>query len=62
VVPVYGDFLGCVVESGRHEVEFRFRPVSFRVGAWLSGLGLVLLSVSFGVAFIRPARSAPKMS
>jgi hypothetical protein len=53
VVQAYGDFLGCVVEPGQHQVEFRFRPASFRVGAWLSGLGLVLTCGSFGLGFIR---------
>src|SRR5262249_52499167 len=43
VVRVNGDFLGCVVESGQHLVEFSFQPESLRRGAWLSGLGLTLL-------------------
>ena len=50
VVQAYGDFLGCVIEPGRHQVEFRFRPASLRLGAWVSGLGLVLICASFGLA------------
>jgi hypothetical protein len=42
---VNGDFLGCVVEGGEHEVHFVFRPPSIRYGRFLSlgGLGMVLL-------------------
>jgi hypothetical protein len=42
VVRVYGDFMGCVVDAGRHETVFSFKPASFRIGAWLSLLGVVL--------------------
>jgi hypothetical protein len=41
-LPVYGDYLGCVVNPGRHEVVFRFAPASFRDGLSMSGLGLAL--------------------
>jgi hypothetical protein len=40
-VAVYGGLLGCVVPEGRHQVEFVFRPRSFVLGAWISGLALV---------------------
>jgi hypothetical protein len=42
---VNGDFLGCVVESGEHEVRFVFRPASVLYGRLLSriGFGIVLL-------------------
>jgi hypothetical protein len=42
---VNGDFLGCVVPGGKHHVQFRFRPSSPKIGAWLSGLGLVLMTL-----------------
>jgi hypothetical protein len=42
-VPVYGDFLGYVVEAGVHRVTFRFRPRSFYVGALATAAGLLLL-------------------
>jgi hypothetical protein len=47
---VNGDFLGCVVPSGRHRVEFVFRPAHLVVGRWVSAaaslvaLGLIALS------------------
>jgi hypothetical protein len=53
VLPVYGDLLGCVIEAGHHEVEFRFRPRSFTVGAWISGAGGVLLLLSLGLGLRR---------
>jgi hypothetical protein len=45
VLAVYGDFLGCEVGPGRHQVEFSFEPSSLRKGARLSALGLTLLLV-----------------
>jgi uncharacterized membrane protein YfhO len=44
VLPVYGDFLGCVVPEGRHVVRFEFAPWSVRLGRWLSALGLALIA------------------
>ena len=42
VTRVNGDFLGCVVKSGRHEVALVFDPASARVGRWASASGLVV--------------------
>jgi hypothetical protein len=39
---VNGDFLGCVVPGGRHEVRLAFRSASLRWGLSLSGAGLLL--------------------
>lgn len=39
---VYGDFMGTVLDAGEHEVELDFRPRSFRLGAWMSAIALVL--------------------
>ncbi len=36
VEQVNGDFFGCVVEKGKHHVEFAFLPVSLRVGKMVS--------------------------
>jgi hypothetical protein len=46
---VNGDFLGCVVGPGRHEVLFRFAPRSLQVGGWLSALGVALTLISLGL-------------
>jgi hypothetical protein len=62
---VYGDFLGCQVAPGRHEVEFSFAPRSLRWGARLSVLGLTLLLVWFvwtGWLFWRKAAWMPDTS
>ena len=40
---VYGDFMGCVVGPGSHEVQFRFRPDSLHHGKVLSLFGLAFL-------------------
>jgi hypothetical protein len=50
-VRVNGDFLGCVVDAGRHHVGFEFRPWSLRAGALASacGLGLLLCTCWFRV-------------
>ena len=39
LVRVNGSFLGCLVGPGSRVVEFRFEPVSHRVGAWVSVFG-----------------------
>lgn len=44
-IPVYGDFLGCLVELGEHDIDMKFYPDSYRNGVfitWLS-LGIALL-------------------
>jgi hypothetical protein len=47
-LPVYGDFLGYVVESGESELEFSFEPRSYYSGRALSILG-ILLSLAYAV-------------
>ncbi len=50
-VRVYGDFLGCVVPAGRHEVTLRFAPASVSRGLAVSVLGaLVTLLAAVAVA------------
>ncbi len=49
----YGDFMGCAVPSGTHIVEFRFDPMSFRLGALVSVLALGLcLGILAAIPFI----------
>ena len=40
-------FRAIVMPAGKHEVEFRYRPKSFRYGAWISGTSLFA-----GIAFV----------
>lgn len=45
-IPVYGDFLGCVIEADTHEIELVFAPKSYRIGrliTWFSLLGALLM-------------------
>jgi hypothetical protein len=42
VVRAEGDFQGCVVPAGEHDVEFHFDPVYRTWGRWLSLAGLCL--------------------
>jgi hypothetical protein len=55
-VRVEGDFLGCVVEGGVHNVDFEFRPRSFVQGAIVSALGAALLAAVLipGLTFSTP--------
>ncbi len=53
---VYGDFMGCVVEAGSHEVTFRFQPDSIRWGKFGSVAGVALALLGFAFASLR-ARS-----
>jgi hypothetical protein len=55
VLPVYGDFLGCVVEGGNHEVIFRYSPRSFHVGLRASIIGLAIV-IGFSAILLRPIR------
>jgi len=59
---VNGDFLGCVVEGGEHDVRFLFRPASIRYGRLLSltGLGIAFLLAAFACLpmFIQSRRAA----
>ena len=45
-VRVYGDYLGCVVNPGAHQVVFEFAPASLRAGLWISALGLALTTLA----------------
>ncbi len=56
VVPVYGDFLGCVVDEGAHRVTFRYRPWSLRLGGRLSMLALGLMGSWLGLALVRAGK------
>jgi hypothetical protein len=44
---VYGDFMGCVVPAGEHDVTFYFSPSSLQVGGALSAAGLLALAVGW---------------
>jgi hypothetical protein len=45
-LPVYGDYIGCVVGAGTRIVTLTFTPASARVGLWLTVAGLVLTAIS----------------
>ncbi len=57
-VRVNGDFLGCLIQPGRHDVQLSFQPAGLRQGRLVSicGLGLLILMVA-GSGFIRPRRT-----
>ncbi|HTU91094.1 MAG TPA: YfhO family protein [Gemmataceae bacterium] len=59
---INGDFLGCIVERGEHEVRFVFRPDCIRYGRLLSLGGLALTFLIAGISslqlFIRSRRAA----
>ena len=46
VIPVYGDFMGCVVPAGRHEIELVFEPMG-----WVWGLRLTWVFLAIGVGW-----------
>ncbi len=45
ILPVYGDFLGCLVPPGTLEIRFRYRPKSLILGSWLSAIGCALIGL-----------------
>ncbi|MDX1673393.1 MAG: YfhO family protein [Longimicrobiales bacterium] len=44
-------FRGVVVDAGQHEVTFRFRPTSLRVGFWIYAAGFALL-MGYGLVLV----------
>jgi hypothetical protein len=58
LVRVYGDFMGAVVEAGRHEVRFRFDPASLRIGRAVSLAAAALALALLAVAWRRPPGQA----
>ena len=54
IVRVYGDFMGCVVVAGVHEVHFRFDPPSLRRARWAALLALTLAVLGCGAEIARP--------
>jgi len=56
IVRVYGDFMGCVVAAGSHEVHFRFDPPSLRRARWASILSLTLAVLWCGAESLRSRR------
>ncbi len=46
-------FQGIVVPGGTHTVEFQFRPFSFRIGAWISGISFIAFFVLSTLLFIK---------
>jgi hypothetical protein len=52
---VNGDFLGCVLEGGTHDVRFVFRPASIYYGRRLSLCGLAI-ALLIAVAMLTAAR------
>ncbi|MCZ6463240.1 MAG: hypothetical protein O7A09_02795, partial [Proteobacteria bacterium] len=56
VVRVYGDFLGCVVESGQHQVTFDLDPPSLRLGRNISLAALFAAISLYTILFARLRR------
>jgi hypothetical protein len=54
VVPVEGDFLGCVVDGGVQRVTLTFMPRSFVYGSGLSAIGMFVL---VGILFVTQRRA-----
>ena len=56
VLRVDGDFLGCLVEPGRHQLTLEFRPRSLCYGRILSLLGLGLAAACLATPLLRLRR------
>jgi hypothetical protein len=57
VVRVNGDYIGIVIEAGRSTVALTFEPASLRLGWWVSGLSLLLLSAAAASVVVRKSRA-----
>jgi hypothetical protein len=62
VLRVNGDFLGCVVNPGTHDLELRFDPPSHRLGARLSLLGGLLAAASLVASQVSGRRGRSRTS
>ena len=51
---VNGDFMGCLVERGKHRVVLSFQPASLKRGWLASCIGLSLVSLCFLGFTVRP--------
>jgi hypothetical protein len=49
----YGDFLGCLIDPGRHRVHFRYKSPSLAAGKRISLLGLGWMALAFAAAWVR---------
>ena len=45
------NFRAVPLPLGDHHVEFRYEPLSFYVGAWISGITLLML-IAFGIRYL----------
>jgi hypothetical protein len=45
-VPIYGEYLGCLVPAGTHRIALTFMPASARTGMWLTISGLAMTTIS----------------
>ncbi len=61
VLRVNGDFLGCVVDPGRHRVVLHFDPWSHRAGRALSIIGLVLMGATAVLTLRRRRKHNPAL-
>jgi hypothetical protein len=52
LVPAYGDFLGCVIEPGRHRVRFRYESPSLATGRLVSALGIGWMLAAFARSWV----------
>lgn len=58
ILPVNIMFRAVAVPEGEHTVVFEFRPPSVRLGAWVSGGALIILSIGLISAGIRGYRKS----
>jgi hypothetical protein len=54
-------FRGVYLPAGKNTVEFRYRPISYVRGAWISGVSWALLALGCLAALLRRRKSAPQM-
>jgi hypothetical protein len=60
IILVYGDIMGCIIESGDHTVTLYFDPQSLATGKKLGLVGLLLLtlySIIYGIRTRRPTQN-----
>jgi len=59
VIRAYGDFMGVIINKGRHEITLEFEAPARRTGRYISEVSLILVFGAFALALFGRRRKLP---